>query len=326
MSSFPPGPQGWLNDPELLLLASQDPAEVQHTIATLFKPHRLIIPDGTDRLDTCLHSIPLGQLSLNRLSYGNEVCIQPGRLDDFFLIQMPLKGAAQIHAGTQDFHSQGDRGVIISPTLPLDMIWSQDCDQIMLKIDRQKLEQSCSSYLGRPIKAPLVFDLCLSWQSDLCWHGMMQYFSQMVKQADYPALLKGQLEQLIIHTLLLTQPHNYSQDLNKASSVAPRHVKKVEDYIDAHAEQDISPAMLAELAGVSLRTLYSGFRSFRNITPMEHLRNVRLHRVRKELLEAATTRSITDIATYWGFGHMGRFSAEYKKLFGENPNETRRKA
>ncbi|WP_375057480.1 AraC family transcriptional regulator [Zobellella sp. DQSA1] len=331
MSPFPPrGPRGlqcWLDNPELLLLSSQDPAEVQNTIATLFKPHRLLIPDGSDRLDTCLHSIPLGQLSLNRLSYGNEVCIQPERLDDFFLIQMPLKGSALIHTGTQDFHSQGDRGVIISPTLPLDMIWSQDCDQLMLRVDRQKLEQTCSSYLGRPIREPLVFELCLSWQSDLCWHGMMQYLTQVVTQTDYSPLLKNQLEQFIIHTLLLTQSHNYSRELNnKAVSVAPRHVKRVEEYIEAHADQDITPAMLAELAGVSLRTLYAGFKNFRQVTPMEYLRSIRLQRVREELTHDQGSRSITEIATYWGFGHMGRFSAEYKKLFGEHPSETRKNA
>jgi len=31
---------------------------------------------------------------------------------------------------------------------------------------------------------------------------------------------------------------------------------------------------------------------------------------------------VTEIATQWGFTHMGRFSIEYRLRFGESPSET----
>ncbi len=33
---------------------------------------------------------------------------------------------------------------------------------------------------------------------------------------------------------------------------------------------------------------------------------------------------MTDIATKWGFGHLGRFAAAYRARFGESPSHTLR--
>jgi AraC-like DNA-binding protein len=34
--------------------------------------------------------------------------------------------------------------------------------------------------------------------------------------------------------------------------------------------------------------------------------------------------SVTDVAFKWGFTHLGRFSQEYKRRYGELPSSTRR--
>ncbi|RMO59931.1 BenABC operon transcriptional activator BenR [Pseudomonas amygdali pv. eriobotryae] len=72
-----------------------------------------------------------------------------------------------------------------------------------------------------------------------------------------------------------------------------------------------------------MRTLFSGFREFRNISPMAFLRNVRMERVHLELRNPGTD-SVTDIAMKWGFAHLGRFSQEYRKYYGELPSATLR--
>jgi transcriptional regulator GlxA family with amidase domain len=43
---------------------------------------------------------------------------------------------------------------------------------------------------------------------------------------------------------------------------------------------------------------------------------------RRELLTGAA--SVTDVATRWGFFHLGRFSQEYGQLYGERPSQTLR--
>lgn len=41
-----------------------------------------------------------------------------------------------------------------------------------------------------------------------------------------------------------------------------------------------------------------------------------------DLLGARAGSSVTSIALDWGFDHLGRFAASYKKRFGETPRET----
>ncbi|WP_264933621.1 helix-turn-helix domain-containing protein [Streptomyces sp. A012304] len=53
---------------------------------------------------------------------------------------------------------------------------------------------------------------------------------------------------------------------------------------------------------------------------MTYLRNVRLGRVHAELLTGAT--GVTEVAGRWGFTHLSRFSAAYRRRFGAAPSET----
>ncbi|MNT94402.1 transcriptional regulator EutR [compost metagenome] len=55
---------------------------------------------------------------------------------------------------------------------------------------------------------------------------------------------------------------------------------------------------------------------------MAYLKKHRLNAVRQDLLEHGQARNISEIAMAWGFTHMGRFSAEYRKLFDESPSAT----
>jgi transcriptional regulator GlxA family with amidase domain len=57
---------------------------------------------------------------------------------------------------------------------------------------------------------------------------------------------------------------------------------------------------------------------------MAYLRRVRLQKVREELLRDSAD-GVTDIATRWGFEHLGRFAGAYRRRYGETPSETRRR-
>jgi len=73
------------------------------------------------------------------------------------------------------------------------------------------------------------------------------------------------------------------------------------------------------------RTLIQHFRDFKGTSPMRYLRTARFEKVREALSRAALGESITEIAARWGFSHMGRFSVEYHRRFGESPSKTLRR-
>ena len=73
---------------------------------------------------------------------------------------------------------------------------------------------------------------------------------------------------------------------------------------------------------ISRRTLNHAFSRVLGITPVEYMRNLRLHRVRSELQSSPYETTIANIAAKWGFWHMSLFSRYYRELFGESPSET----
>jgi AraC-like DNA-binding protein len=106
-------------------------------------------------------------------------------------------------------------------------------------------------------------------------------------------------------------------------AVRLRAVQRACRFIDAHLTERITLADMCEAAGARPRTLEYGFREFYDLGPMSFLRTLRLSRVRRELSRApATTGSVTVSARRWHFSHMGQFSRDYRRLFGENPSAT----
>ena len=83
---------------------------------------------------------------------------------------------------------------------------------------------------------------------------------------------------------------------------------------------------LARTAGVSTRTLQRQFQAFLGKTPVEALRAIRLEHARLDLLRGERGSSVADIATRWGLAHLGRFSIEYRRRYGEKPSQTLRRS
>ncbi|SDX90404.1 helix-turn-helix domain-containing protein [Roseicitreum antarcticum] len=95
----------------------------------------------------------------------------------------------------------------------------------------------------------------------------------------------------------------------------------VEDRIDA--ENLPSVADLCAATGVSERSLQYAFRDYVGMSPLAYLKVRRMNEVRTVLLHnEPEATSVTDIAMQFGFGHLGRFAGDYKRLFGETPSTT----
>ena len=85
-------------------------------------------------------------------------------------------------------------------------------------------------------------------------------------------------------------------------------------------------ATLARSVGISARALQDGFRQHLGLSPLQYLRAVRLRAVRDELLalDAEDSTTVADVATRWGFTHLGRFAQYYRDRYGEPPSRTLR--
>ena len=96
-------------------------------------------------------------------------------------------------------------------------------------------------------------------------------------------------------------------------------------YVDACLEENVLPTIVdvCKQVGASERTLQYAFLAYVNRSPQSYLRLCRLNRARA-LLRASDPRTtrVTEVATRFGFYHLGRFAQDYRQMFGESPSET----
>jgi AraC-like DNA-binding protein len=112
---------------------------------------------------------------------------------------------------------------------------------------------------------------------------------------------------------------------SEAACVLPRSVRRALDLMQTAALRDIGVAELAAAAGLSSRALQRQFRTFLGKTPLEVLHDFRFENARRQLLHGAPGMKVMDVAVRCGFPHVGRFSIEYQRRYGETPSRTLRR-
>lgn len=110
-----------------------------------------------------------------------------------------------------------------------------------------------------------------------------------------------------------------------AGSVAQKahHARRARDFMETKRHEPLALTDLGAAVGVSVRTLQYAFQDYFGVSPGRFHTLQRLAGARSELQRADPSEtSVTDIATHWGFFHLGRFSRAYDSQFGELPSKT----
>jgi AraC-like DNA-binding protein len=327
--------------PGTLLFDSNDPLQVARDVARVFKPHQLRVRGSDAKLHARMNNLSRGNFSVSRLEYGAEVEIDPGPLDDFFLVQIPIAGLADIACGDARFESSTRAASLLSPTLPVRMRWHAGNAQICVRFENDFVRRHCASHLGHELDRAVEFDpkLSLETVSSRYFLRLLGTFVDEVGAAIDAGDAAGELHPLmldrvgdqfaasLLNALLYGQRHSWTDALARpAPAAAPFFVRRAEEFVREHFREFLTVETLANVVGVSTRTLFAGFREYRGTTPMAYLRDTRLDRARASLLagEANDTAQVTNIALDCGFAHLGRFAASYRSRFGESPSTTAR--
>ena len=104
----------------------------------------------------------------------------------------------------------------------------------------------------------------------------------------------------------------------------PYFLKRADRFIQDHFAERLTIDVLAAKCGVGTRTLEKAFSEYRGVTPVAHIRNVRLDRARDAMAREAA--SVADVAARFGFRSPTTFANEYRRRFGVTPTWTKRHA
>lgn len=103
------------------------------------------------------------------------------------------------------------------------------------------------------------------------------------------------------------------------NDVRTEAVQKMQDYIDAHVFEVITPGALARISGYSPWYAARLFFQFLNMTPADYVRRLRLSRSALRLRDERVR--VTDVAFETGFKSVDGYQRAFFREFGCNPRE-----
>jgi AraC-like DNA-binding protein len=310
---------------------ARDPDEATAIVSDIYLPHRLFLPRGVSEVEMELTGYALGAVTVGRLEYGKNLVQVTGGCQNFH-VTMPLQGQAlSTHGRSEVVPTVAGQGLVFSPGAPTELRWSSDCVQLCVMLSRRAVEHELEGLLGTGLSSALRFDFGVAARDKLGqrWRTMLRL---AIEEIEHPTgimagtLVGRHLEAMLIDGLLLAHPHNHSEALLRpAAPGASATVRRAVDMMESQPGEAWSVVRLAGAVNVSVRALQDAFRRDLGVPPMTYLKRARLNRARSILRDASPQEvTVRGVGKQVGLLHPGRFAAEYRAEFGEEPSATLR--
>lgn len=313
------------------LFCTDDIAEAGELVGGFLGRGRLAVDfTQSDGFQAALNAVRVHGITLAYLDFHSAVTLDIPETDDAVTVHTHTFGQSACLVGGVTATATSTRALVTSPGARLRMVFDFDSPQLILRIERAAMERQLSRMLGRSISEPVLLEPTLELTSPRAvrWNMAMQLLSAEVMMPD--SLLNlgiglAGIEELLVSSLLLSVPSNYS------AALTPRleqhgTVKAAVDFMERHLAEPIGLTDIAKAVHVGPRSVQQAFKESLGTTPIAYLRERRLERVHAELADAIPADGVTVTATAerWGFGHLGEFSVLYRKRYGETPSQTLR--
>ena len=307
------------------VFSTSDSEEFRHALLTRFGASRAEVKHPAN----CKALGNLVQLPSVGLVYGHSgtgVSAEYPDADRFRLLTA-LSGKGGAVLGKNAIAVDADQSCIVSPGQRVILASDESHHWFNLRIDPGAFERKLACLLGAPPNGRLEFAPAVSRNSprfQQLWR-LIRFFSEQLDASSepLPPLVLRELEQAVLVAFLSVNPHTFSHLLEReAQDTVPAHVRRAEEFIEAHWDQAIRIEDLEQTTGVSARAIFKAFRQSRGYSPMAFARTVRLKHARKMLSIAAPETSVTSVAFVCGFGNLGHFARDYRQAFGELPSAT----
>ena len=212
------------------------------------------------------------------------------------------------------------------------MTTGEERRNIAIAVRRIRLISACAALAGVGVEEVTLRDLTLSLEQDMGQRLRRLLISaatssggELLSQGQFamPETLENDLISMLAAQLALT--------LRRFREANPFRVDALRVVRAANAALEALPApSLAELcgaAGISERWLHKCFVDIFGVPPYRYIRLARLSKARELLLASQGQPALVkSVALSFGYRLSGRFAAEYRSVFAENPSDTLQRA
>ncbi len=311
-------------------ISSNDPVETIRAVSAILSPHRMEVR-SKGRLHTRLRSYALGPVSIADVSYGSDIRIRPDPGGDYILVHTSQTGQGEISVDGRRYPTNSDSIIVTTAQQRVEVDLSSQCRNLVVRIARPVIESYLADNLQVTLDKPMAFaagtmanaGFANAWKIGL--RSLIDQMSTCPQLYTNPRLRFLQTGSLV-EMLLSNCQNSYSDNLAlRQNDIAPRHVKRARDHIQANLHRAISITELAAAAHTSARSLQSGFHQFLGMSPVRYIRSQRLDALHQQLREAPSGATVTDIMLNCGVGSFGRYSQYYRDRYGVSPSDTLRR-
>jgi AraC-like DNA-binding protein len=308
---------------------TSDPEEFKHALLTRFGATNAEIKscEGMAARGSLVQLQSIGLI----YGYGSAAATCDFPEADRFRLFSALTGKGHTTIGKDAVALDANQCCIISPGQKVTLASDFGHEWFNLRIEGAAFESKLSYLLGARPNGKLEFKHAANMNTprfQQLWR-LIHFFAEQLDATSEPLspLVLRELEQTILVAFLTANQHSFSHLLERdPTNTLPFHVRRAEEYIEAHWDQAITIEGLVEATGIGARAIFRAFQQTRGYSPMAFAKMVRLKHARKKLAEPDAETTVTLVAFACGFGNLGHFARDYRQAFGERPSETLAKA
>jgi AraC-like DNA-binding protein len=308
-----------------------DVDEARELCGRIFNPHQLQPRGQSTGFRSSMDHFALGPMSLNRLSWDSPVQVDPDRLDNYYLLSVPLRASARFQVGASTVEVSPRCAAVISAPSRFRFETEAFFDQIAVRLEEQAVQDAWAGLTGQasPQRIELAAALPMGGQAWKTLEPILGLLTRSCSETGQPALaathLHARLQDMLLTTLLLHQsPQFLSAPAPQRSRASAALVRRAQGYLLENLTAPLTLTAMARASGVSSRTLQAAFHDVVGCGPMQWLRMQRLDAAHQALRHADEATQVTQTALAFGFTHLGEFSRLYRQRFGQSPSATLR--
>jgi AraC family ethanolamine operon transcriptional activator len=266
-----------------------------------------------------IRGVHTSYLQLSLMRYHTAIMIDGGYPEGAVIFSC-IQTNGLIHEKNRTYHTTDM--IMLDDHRRFDLIVSEPCYIYTLAIEKKRLEKVFESLFNSSFDDVYRSqDIYLDGEQVEAYYALFKEKMRLLKESSEENIspeVYATLEEEILHKLIA-----HFRFRPREVDYLPRYIREGRELLHKHIHATYTIADMVEDLQVSKRTIQHGFKHYLGFTPKEYQQYIRLNGIRDTILNMSDPDiSLSEIAAKYNYFHLGHFSTEYRKFFGETPSQT----